>query len=69
MHFDATITFGNVVTFIAIIGGIWRVEQFLRHTDKLLQKFAIEHEILINDYCRRNNVSIHEFPTRMKGLF
>jgi hypothetical protein len=68
MRFDFSISIGNIVTFAALLGGIWRVEKFLRSTQSLLQKFSIEHEILIQDYCKRNQIDLNAFPTRMKGL-
>jgi hypothetical protein len=61
MHFDATISIGNIVAFFTIIGAIWRIE-------RLMNWFLIEHEILIKDYCSRQNppIEIGDLPTRSK---
>jgi hypothetical protein len=59
VHFDFTITLGSLFTFVGIVGGIWRIE-------KLRLTFFIEHEILIREYCKRNNINLNDLPTRVK---
>jgi hypothetical protein len=59
MHIDFNISVGNIVTIIAVLGAIWRIE-------RLSGKYLIEHEILIHDFCVRNNMKIGDLPTRSK---
>lgn len=60
MHFDFTVTLGNLITVVALIGAIWRAE-------RLLQWFLVEHEILIKDYCERHGVEVKDLPTRSRA--
>ena len=62
MHLDLTISLGNILTVLALLGVIWRV-------DNILRKFIIEHEILMSWYCKAHNITLQEVPTRVKGLF
>ena len=59
MHFDFTISIGNIVTICVAAGAVWRMEGLLRW-------FMVEHEILIQDYCKRVGIEIKELPTRTK---
>lgn len=59
MHFDFTVTIGQLAVFVTLVGAIWRF-------NRLLTLFAIEHEILVEDYIerkRKDNPS-YGFPTR-----
>jgi len=60
MHFDFTITLGNVVTLGVFLGGIIRFEWAFR-------RYGMEHEILVRDYCERHSIKISDLPTRFKG--
>jgi hypothetical protein len=68
MHFDFTVTIGSVTLAILIVGLIWRVERTLLRVDRLVGKLSVEHEILILDYCKRNNIKLESMPTRIRGL-
>jgi len=68
MHFDFTVTIGSVTLAFLVVGLIWRVERTLLRVDRLVGKLSVEHEILILDYCSRNNIKIESMPTRIKGL-
>lgn len=46
MHFDFTISIGNLITLGFVGLGMFRM-------DRLASKFLVEHEILISDYCSR----------------
>jgi hypothetical protein len=61
MHFDFTITLGNVAVILAILGVGWRVNKFV-------MMLIFEHELLIQDYCERKGISLGEIPTRRKGF-
>lgn len=56
-HSFLTISLGDIITVVAILGGIWRVEKFF-------SKFLIEHEILVRWYCKEQGIELHELPTR-----
>jgi hypothetical protein len=57
MHFEFTMTLGQLITFTTVLIGIWRIEGLGR-------KYLVEHEILIRDYCERHNLKVHDLPTR-----
>ena len=61
MHFSLTITFGNVVTIITLIGVLVRVDYRI---NKWVARFSMEHEILVRDYCERHNIKLSDLPTR-----
>lgn len=61
MHFDFTISLGNILTIAAILGLIWRV-------DRVVAKFLIEHEMLMGWYCKEHDIKLQDIPTRMKGI-
>lgn len=48
-----------------LIGGLVKLSQISAHVQKTFDYFAIEHEILIRDYCHRNNIETNELPTRL----
>jgi hypothetical protein len=61
MHFDFTVSFGNIVTLCLVGIGLFRM-------DRLAAKFLVEHEILIADYCKRLGIEVKDMPTRMKSI-
>lgn len=61
MHFDLTISLGNVLAIGMVFIGLFRM-------DRLAAKFLVEHEILIADYCKRVGIEVKDLPTRMKSL-
>jgi hypothetical protein len=64
MHWDFTISFGNILTMITfvffLIGLNYKVQKWLDH-------FSIEHEILIRDYCERHDLKVTDLPTRFRA--
>lgn len=63
MHIDFTVTLGNIIVFFTMMGGIWRFET-------VVGRFLVEHEILIREYCDRNNIKLDNLPTRLRvGMF
>lgn len=59
MHLDFTISLGNIVTVLVVFGGIIRIERMLRY-------FLIEHEILIEWYCKVHDIDRKSLPTRSR---
>jgi len=61
-----------VVTFLASAGAVlaflWRIAKALQKTNRILDKFLMEHEILIMDYCKRMEIDVKDLPTRLKDL-
>jgi hypothetical protein len=66
MHFDLSISLGNVLTVIGVAVIWFRKERRMEH---LIEKFLIEHELMVIDYCKRLGISVEDLPTRMKGLW
>lgn len=63
MHFDPTISLGNVLTIAAILAAIIRTDrQFYKHRIQ----HGIEHEMLISWYCRTTGIQPSDLPTRSK---
>lgn len=63
MHFDFTISLGQMVTLGVVTLATFRLES-------LISRFGIEHEILIRDYCERKGIRLGDLPTRFRrGLF
>ena len=59
MHIDFSVSIGNILTYIAIVGFAIRFET-------IIHKFLIEHEMLVQDYCKRNHLQMRELPTRSR---
>lgn len=59
MHIDMTISLGNIISLAVLFGVAWRV-------DNLFRRFAIEHEILVRDYCERHGLELSDLPTRSR---
>lgn len=59
MHFDFTITLQGLVTLGLVVGGFFRIE-------RKLMWFLVEHEILIGEYLKRNNMKLTDLPTRAR---
>ena len=56
---------GVVVNICVLIGGLVRLSQISTHVQKTFDYFAREHEILIQDYCKRNGIMVGEIATRL----
>jgi len=61
MHFDFTISLGQVVVIITLLGFFLRMDSFIR-------MILLEHDLLIEDYCERKGKKISELPTRRMRL-
>jgi hypothetical protein len=61
MHFDFSFSLGNIITLGAIGVAFFRI-------DRVAAKFLVEHEILIAEYCKRNDIEVRDLPTRIKSL-
>ena len=62
MHFDLSFTLGNVVTISTLMG----LGAILLRVDRTLRRFAVEHEMLIADYCKREGIRVRDLPTRSR---
>lgn len=60
--FSLLVSAGVICTFL------WRIATKLSRTNAIMEKFLIEHEILITDYAERKGIKVNELPTRLKGL-
>jgi hypothetical protein len=57
VHFDFTVTLGQVVMLFALAGGFLRIERKLMY-------FLTEHEMLILEYAERHGKKLSDLPTR-----
>lgn len=67
--------YGHLAIIAAVITALtpgtvflWQIFKSMRNMDKKLTFFGVEHELLLQDYCKRNNIPLHELPTRTGGL-
>lgn len=51
---------------IGSIPSVGAVIVYLFRIDRKLGVFLVEHEILMGDYAKRNNIKLHELPTRSR---
>lgn len=68
----STLSWEHLSLFIAtlinvgvLIGGLVKLNRIAVHVQRTFDYFAIEHEILIRDYCERNKLRLEELPTRV----
>jgi uncharacterized protein YqhQ len=61
----AAVITGVVVNVCVLVGGLWKLSQISAHVQRTFDYFAREHEILIQDYCKRNNITVGEMATRL----
>lgn len=57
MHFDFTVSLGNVVAIGTVIAAFLAI-------DRRLNKRLVEHEMLVSWYCREHGMIPAELPTR-----
>jgi len=57
MHFDLTITLGQLSIFLAIVGVGWGIA-------RKLSVYQIEHEMLMQKYCNELGIDLNDLPTR-----
>ena len=50
---------GSFLALVSVLG-------LLARLDRRLQSLLVEHNMLINDYCQRNNINVERLPTRLK---
>lgn len=59
-----TFSLGDLALIITLLGAAYRIQRFALGVQKSLDLFAIEHEILLADFCKRNNIRLQDLPTR-----
>lgn len=50
------------------VPGVAAVLFFLARLQRRLDVYLVEHEMLMGDYARRNNMELHELPTRSRRI-
>jgi hypothetical protein len=65
MRLTDQFTIGNITTIVIVLGALVRFETRIA---SLVRTFLMEHEILIRDYCKRNDIKPDELPSRMHGV-
>lgn len=53
---------------IVVCGFLARIAQRLKKTNDIMEKFMMEHEMLVDEYCERRGITKEQLPTRMRGL-
>jgi hypothetical protein len=53
---------------VGVILFLWRIAKGLKRTNDIMEKFLIEHEMLIIDYCERKGIKVGSLLTRLQGL-
>lgn len=62
---DFAIIATGLVNVGALLAGILKLHKIASHVEKTFDFFSLEHEILIRDYCQRNNIDVAQLPTRL----
>lgn len=57
---------GAIVNVIALLGGLWKLNQVGNHVRRTFDYFALEHELVMQDYCDRHEIKLSELPTRLQ---
>lgn len=60
------ISLGDVVLVVTIITGLYRGQKWFLGIQKWLDIHEVEHELLIRDYLKRNNLRDSDLPTRRR---
>lgn len=61
-HFTWDVSFGQVIVSIPIF---WVIYMLVKLYSMMLM-FRMEHETLMMDWSKRNNIDLHTLPTRQK---
>lgn len=48
-----------------LVGGLIKLSQISTHVQKTFDYFAIEHELIVIDYCERKGIKLNDLPTRL----
>jgi hypothetical protein len=57
MHFDLTVSLGNIIAIGTIVAAFLTIDRRLTH-------YSVEHEMLMGWYCREHGITPDELPTR-----
>ena len=61
------ISLGDVVLVVTLITFLIKGQRWFLGVQKWLDVHEIEHEILIQDYLKRNNLRARDLPTRKRN--
>lgn len=64
IKFDFTVTIGNILTFVSFLGVVIPLLSKLNTLIRKLDWFLIEHEMLVQDYCKAHDIETRNLPTR-----
>lgn len=53
------------VNILALLGGLWKLHSIASHVERTFDFFAMEHELLVRDYCERKGIEMTQMPTRL----
>jgi hypothetical protein len=56
----------GAVNLVALLAGIYRLQRIASHVETTFNFFALEHEMLMQDYADRQGIKMEELPTRLK---
>ena len=62
------VLYGLVSIAFIVVAFLWRILKTLGKTNRIMEKFMIEHEMLIQWYCKEHNIGLEDLATRTKGL-
>lgn len=54
------------VNVTALLGGLWRLHRVGSRLERIADYFAIEHELLVEWYCKEHNIPKQALSTRIE---
>lgn len=68
MHEWAIIAAASTIIVNAgvIFTALWRIHVLGVHLERVVDYFALEHEVLMQDYADRHKLKLDDLPTRLK---
>jgi hypothetical protein len=57
---------GALVNAGVLIGGLWKLSSMATHMQRVVDYFALEHELVMTDYAERHKIKLDDLPTRLK---
>jgi len=55
-----------LVGFVAILRFLWAILDSIRHVEKKIDIYSVEHEMLMYWYAEEHNVPLQSLPTRSR---
>ena len=58
-----------ITALVVVVSNIGGLLWFASKLDRTMERFLVEHEILVGDYCTRHKLKTDDLPTRVKSVW